>query len=148
MRDLGFDLWLDDATGMSYFSDAEGIKTATGYTFEATPQYPWPLSMTMNKNAGQFASKATADAIMVELNKNLKEYIFEAGAEPETRLGPFRWLRPREFQVSDTQGVVGFLNAGGVAQEFIRQHAQTAIASVQADVRRLATARDRRLWND
>lgn len=143
MRFLGFDLWLDEKTGMSYLENQDTfVKEATGFTFEVTPVYPWPLSVIWDKNAGQFATQKTTDELVNELRLKLKGFSFGRDAEPEVRVGPFTWQKVRSIRIGDERGVIGELNAGLVAQYYIRNHALTAAKFVRGDISKLLEKRD------
>lgn len=143
MRFLGDSLWLDESTGMSYLENPDTmIREATGLTFEVTPVYPWPLSVIWNKNASQFATRETALTLAGELNKKIKGFAFGLDSEPPVSVGPFTWQKVRSLRVADEGGVFGELNAGLVAQYFIRNHALTACKMVRADITRMLEKRD------
>lgn len=143
VRFLGFDLYLDETNGMSYLENPDtGIKEATGFTFEVVPVHPWPLSLIWNQNAGQFATQKTAADLVADLSAKISGFVFAVDSDPEVRVGPFTRQKMRSIRVADEFGVIGELNAGLVAQYYIRNHANSAVKLVRGEIMRLVDKRD------
>lgn len=95
------------------------VLVATGYTYEIVPTYGWPLGVIYLNNPLQFASAATAAAMLALVQVRFGSYQARLSLD-EVKVGPFTRKPIRKITVSDGQGVVAILNAGELANQYAR----------------------------